>query len=167
MATLRVATCQFPVSASIDRNLEYVCRQTAEAAAAGAQLVHFPEAALSGYAGVNLDDWAGFDWDRLRTATEAAQARRWGVWLVVGSAHPLSLGCLPHNAVYVFGPDGAMVDRYDKRFCTGQDLKYYTPGDHFVVFDASGVRCGVLICHDFRYPELYREYYRLGAQCLL
>jgi predicted amidohydrolase len=51
-------------------------------------------------------------------------------------------------------------------FCTKQDLNFYTPGDHFSVFEIEGIKCGVLICHDVRYPELYRRYYTLGARCL-
>ena len=29
------------------------------------------------------------------------------------------------------------------------------------------MRCGVLICHDFRYDELYREYLLRGVQLML
>ncbi len=168
MAILRVATCQFPVSGDLARNLDYIRRQTVRAASMRAKIIHFPEAALSGYGGVNLPNWDGFDWGALRTATEAVQelARSHGTWIIVGSAHPLSNGRLPHNALYVIAPDGSIVDRYDKLFCTGKDLKHYTPGDYFAVFDIQGVRCGLLICHDLRYPELYREYYRRGVRCL-
>jgi predicted amidohydrolase len=62
---------------------------------------------------------------------------------------------------------GALVDRYDKRFCTSGDLKHYSPGDHFVTFDVNGVRCGLLICYDIRFPELYREYAKLGVRLML
>jgi hypothetical protein len=37
-------------------------------------------------------------------------------------------------------------------------------GTHFATFVLHGVMCGVLICHDYRYPELYREYKKLGVQ---
>jgi predicted amidohydrolase len=60
--------------------------------------------------------------------------------------------------VYLINPDGKVQDRYDKRFCTGGDLKYYTPGDHFVDFKIGNVNCGLLICYDVRFPELYRAY---------
>ena len=46
-----------------------------------------------------------------------------------------------------------------KRFCTGSrtrvedDLSHYSPGTRFVLFQVNGVRCGLQICHDFRYPE--------------
>jgi predicted amidohydrolase len=57
-------------------------------------------------------------------------------------------------------------------FCAGDaseqtgDLAYYSPGNHFSVFELGGVRCGTLICHDYRYPELYREYKRRGVQLM-
>jgi hypothetical protein len=44
------------------------------------------------------------------------------------------------------------------------DLAHYTPGDHGTVFDVGGVRCGALICYEYRFPELYREYQRQGVQ---
>lgn len=57
-------------------------------------------------------------------------------------------------------------------FCAGDrsgktvDLAHYSPGSHFSVFAIQGVRCGALICHDYRYPELYREYKRRGVQLM-
>ena len=60
--------------------------------------------------------------------------------------------------MYVINDEGKIVDRYDKRFCTGGDLKHFSPGDHFVNFDLNGLNCGLLICYDVRFPELYREY---------
>ena len=66
----------------------------------------------------------------------------------------------------MINPKGKVVERYDKRFCTGSDLKYYSPGDHFSHFTINGVKCGLLICYDVRFPELYRGYKKLGVQCL-
>jgi predicted amidohydrolase len=168
MTQLKIATAQFPVSGDLSRNAAYIHRLAREAAAAGADVVHFPETALPGYAGVNLPGLEGYSWERLRAESERLLdlARAVGVWLVVGSMHPLSAGHAPHNALYVIHPRGELVDRYDKLFCTRQDLAHYTPGDYFAVFDMNGVRCGLLICHDLRYPELYREYYRRGVRCL-
>lgn len=37
--------------------------------------------------------------------------------VVLGSAHRLSGANNPHNSLYVIDDDGALVDRYDKRFC--------------------------------------------------
>lgn len=170
---LRVATAQFPVSSQPELNADAIIDAIDQAASAGARVVHFCEGALSGYAPQDLDDWRGYDWHALRSqahrVTEAAAAR--GVWVVLGSAHPLSLdgpGPLPHNSVYIIDDRGVLIDRYDKRFCAGArgegELALYNPGDHPCVFEIDGLRCGVMICHEYRYPELYRDYKRRGVQ---
>jgi predicted amidohydrolase len=47
---ISVATCHFPVDADITRNEEYVVSQVRSARELGADVAHFPEACLSGYA---------------------------------------------------------------------------------------------------------------------
>jgi len=134
----------------------------------GAGVVHFPEGALSGYAGAHFETWGDFDWDMLLGQSQRllGLARDHAVWILFGSSHRLSGDHLPHNSVYVVSPQGAVVERYDKLFCTKDDLKYYTPGTHFSVFEIEGIKCGTLICHDIRYPELNRRYYREGVRCI-
>jgi predicted amidohydrolase len=138
------------------------------AANSGADVIHFPEAALSGYAGVDFQSWKGFGWPALRQESEnlVALARQYHVWILFGSAHRLTMDHLPHNSIYAVNPRGEIVERYDKLFCTPRDLELYTPGDHLAVLEIEGLRCGILICHDSRYPELYRRYYLEGVRCI-
>jgi len=166
---VRVGTCQFPISADIASNGAWIQKQMAEAQALGADIVHFPEGALSGYAGADRKSLDDFPWDQQREELEKilAVARRLHVWVILGVTHRLSGDHKPHNSLYVIDPNGAIVDRYDKRFCTTTDLKYYSPGDHFVTFDVNGVHCGLLICYDSRFPELYRQYSKQGVQLIL
>jgi predicted amidohydrolase len=49
-SSLRIAAAQFPVSGNIARNAHYIGAQIKEAVRQGANVVHFPETALSGYA---------------------------------------------------------------------------------------------------------------------
>lgn len=165
---LRVATCQFAVGPSIRRNAAQIRRQIAQAVRHRADVVHFSEAALSGYAGVEFGSWDGFDWDTLADQTRAIcqLAARHRVWVILGSTHRLTGRHRPHNCLYAIDPRGRIVDRYDKRFCTRGDLRHYSPGDHCAMVTIHGVRCGLLICYDLRFPELFREYRRRGAQCL-
>lgn len=168
VAELRVGTCQFPVSGDVTANGEWIRRQMNEARALGADVVHFSEAALSGYAGSDWETLGDFPWTRQRDELEKilAAARELRVWVILGATHQLSAGNKPHNSLYVIDPSGTIVDRYDKRFCTSTDLKHYSPGDHLVTFEINGVRCGLLICYDIRFPELYREYYKLGVRLM-
>jgi predicted amidohydrolase len=163
---IRVATCQFPVSGNIRRNADKIIDQIKEAKARRADVAHFPETGLPGYGGMDYESWKNFDWNLLYQATEEilSLARRRKIWVILGSTHRLTGQHLPHNSMYAISPEGRVVDRYDKRFCTDGDLRFYSPGDHFTIFDINGVRCGMLICYDVRFPELYREYSKLGVQ---
>ena len=175
MRILRVATCQFPVEAGIRDNETFVLDQIEEAARNGADVVHFSECALSGYAGVDIPSCADIDWDILRAATGNIQskAKDHQLWVLLGSTHQLSGKNKPHNSVYVINPKGKIVDRYDKRFCTGRggrrptmDLYHYSPGDHFTTFTVKRIKCAILICYDYRFPELYRELKKLGVEVI-
>ena len=169
---LRIATCQFPVDRNIERNCGYITRQMKAARGAGAHVAHFSESCLGGYAGFEVKTFRGYDWDLLRKCTLEVMdlACQLKLWTILGSNHPLTGKHKPHNSLYVINDRGKIVNRYDKMFCCGDrsgksdDLKYYTPGSKFVVVTIKGVKCGLLICHDYRYPELYRQYKKLGAK---
>jgi predicted amidohydrolase len=165
---MRVASCQFPVSADIKSNYQYIENQMIEAKLGKADVVHFPECALSGYPGTDMMSLDNFNWDELHSITDSvmALAKKLNIWVIMGSLHRLSGTNKPHNSLYVITPEGKILDRYDKRFCTGTDLKYCSPGDHFVTFKINGVKCGLLICYDIRFPELYREYRKLGCDLI-
>lgn len=165
---LRIASCQFPVSSNIAENLRWIEKQMIEAKLKKADIVHFPECALSGYAGVDMKTLDGFNWNELHRATDSVLtlAKKLKLWLVLGSMHKLSGDNKPHNSQYLINSNGEVVDRYDKRFCTEGDLEFFTPGDHFVTFNLNGIECGLLICFDLRFPELYREYRKLGADLI-
>jgi len=166
---LKIATCQFAVSSSIKRNSHQIQKFLQAAARAGADIVHCSECALSGYADTDIKTLAGLNWQLLREETEKimALAKKLGLWVVLGSTHRLTKPNKPHNSLYLINPRGKIVDRYDKRFCTPRDLHHYTPGNRFVNFTINGVKCSLLICFDARFPELYRQLYKQGVNCIL
>jgi deaminated glutathione amidase len=171
---LVIATCQFPVDRDIQRNLDFIERQMVEAHRRGADVAHFSECCLSGYPGAEFDSFQHFDWNLLEDSVRLimALAREYRLWAIVGSSHRLTQGHKPHNSLYVIDDHGRLVDRYDKMFCTGnksessEDLKHFSPGGHLVTFRVRGIVCGLLICHEFRYQELYREYKKRGVQLM-
>jgi len=169
---LKIATAQFPLSGRIKKNTDWMLSLMTKASRKGAKVMHFSETALPGYLGVDTD---AVDFDQLKEATKTIQlkSRSLKIWTLLGSCHPRTGGRQPFNCVYVIDPKGLIVGRYDKRFCTGGngrvltgDLKHYSPGNHFTTFTVNGLKCGILICHDFRYPELYRAYKKLGIDIL-
>ena len=165
---LNIATCQFTVNNSIKQNSRSICGYIRKAAEGGADIVHFSECALSGYVGTDFPNFENYDWELLKTETLKimALAAEQKIWVVLGSTHRLTKPNKPHNSLYLINNKGEIVDRYDKRFCTPGDLKRMTPGNHFVNFDINGVKCSLLICFDLRFPELYRELYKNGVNCI-
>jgi predicted amidohydrolase len=169
MNLLRIATCQFTVSSSIRQNSRSISKYINKAAEGGADIVHFSECALSGYVGTDFPNFDNYDWDLLKAETLKimALAAEMIIWVALGSTHRLTEPNKPHNSLYLINPNGEIVDRYDKRFCTSGDLKRMTPGNRFVNFEIKGVKCSLLICFDLRFPELYRQLYKEGVNCVL
>ncbi len=166
---LKIATCQFAVGRSVKQNSRTICRYLRKASQAGADLVHFSECVLSGYVGTDFPNFNRYDWELLKEETQKiiALAAELHLWVVLGSTHKLTEPNKPHNSLYLINPRGKIVDRYDKRFCTQGDLRRMTPGNRFVNFKIKGVKCSLLICFDLRFPEIYRELYKEGVNCIL
>ncbi len=165
---MRIASCQFPVSSDIRENYSWIKKLLIEAKLKNADIVHFPECALSGYPGTDMNSLENLKWDELGKVTDSIMkmAGELKIWVILGSVHRLTGDNKPHNSLYLINPDGQIEDRYDKRFCTSGDLKYFTPGDHFVKFTINGVDCGLLICYDIRFPELYRQYRKMDVDVI-
>jgi predicted amidohydrolase len=180
---LKIATCQFTVSSSINRNARCICTFLHKAKKDKADIVHFPECALSGYVGTDFPNFDGYEWDLLKEETQKIMslAGKLKLWIVLGSTHRLTpdknirgqaesatrMADKPYNSLYLINPEGKIVDRYDKRFCTLGDLRRLTPGNRFVNFTVNGVKCSLLICFDARFPELYRGLYKQRVNCVL
>jgi predicted amidohydrolase len=118
--------------------------------------------------GVDFASFDGYDWELLKAETlrivELAGKLR--LWVVLGSSYHLSGQNKTQNSLYLIGPKGKIVDRYDKRFCMEREMEHFTPGNRFVLFTINGVKCSLLICFDLRFPELYRELYKQGVICI-
>ena len=166
--TIKITTCQFPVSESVEQNSEYIQKFLKKVKKLDADIVHFSECALSGYAGPDFDSFEGYNWSLLVEETKKimALASKLQIWVVLGSSHKLTKPNKPHNCLYLINPQGQIADRYDKRFCTESDLNYYTPGNRFVTIELNGVKCALLICFDLRFPEIYRKLKKLNVQCI-
>ena len=84
-------------------------------------------------------------------------ARELNVNIVAGSVSNRRGGKI-YNTACVFDRAGACIAEYDKThpFTPMGEHKVYTPGDHLVTFTLDSVRCGLLICYEVRFPELWR-----------
>ncbi len=84
-------------------------------------------------------------------------AKKHNVNIVAGSVSNYREGKLC-NTCCVFDRQGALIATYDKIHLfthVGED-KRYQKGEALGTFLLDGVRCGVIICYDVRFPELVR-----------
>jgi predicted amidohydrolase len=165
---LKVATCQFPVTGDLQRNAGYIRKYIVEAARNGADIVHFSEAALTGYPPGDIPSFDDYDWEALRAETHGIMslAREHRIWVVLGSAHYLDEHEKPMNCLYIISSEGKIVGRYDKSMLTRGDADHYTAGNHIEVVELKGYRMGFLICYDSCYPEMYNIYRHRGVQIM-
>lgn len=166
---LKVATCQFPVTGDLKSNAEYIKRYISEAAQNQADIVHFSEAALSGYPPGDIPSFENYDWEALRAETYAIMslAREKKIWVVLGSAHYIDEEKKPLNCLYIISDEGKIVGRYDKSMLTRGDANYYTAGNHIEVIELKGYKLGFLICYDSCYPEMYNLYRHKGVKIMI
>lgn len=92
---------------------------------------------------------------------------QYGVNIVAGSVSNVRDGKV-FNTAMVFDRDGECIAEYDKTHLftpMGED-DYYTCGDHLCRFELDGVKCGIIICYDVRFPELTRSLALQGLDML-
>ncbi len=166
---LSVASVGFEISGDIERNWLAVEHWTNLAADQGAELVHFPETALTGYSRVHVKRMDDIDRDLLSACNDkiSALAAARGVWIAYGTTHFETDGEMPFNSLTLIGPDGAQVSRYDKIFLTDADREAYSPGNHLSVARIKNFTVGLTICFDMRFPELFRRLAKVGVSLVL
>ena len=148
-------------------NLPHALGLIRTAAAAGADTVLLPETFNVGFfPRENLAEQADRDGEIVKMAFGALAAEL-HVNIVAGSA-VTTRGDKVYNTAYVFDRSGACVASYDKThlFTPMGEHEYFTPGDALCTFTLDGVRCGLIICYDLRFPELTRSLTLAGAELL-
>jgi predicted amidohydrolase len=106
----------------------------------------------------------------------AALAKELGVTIIVGSISSIRVeeGKMA-NRSFLFRKDGSIAATYDKIYMFDVDLpngdKYRESdtnraGDKFVMGEADGLKIGMSVCYDIRFPNLYRKLAKQGAEIL-
>lgn len=166
---MRIALAQIRSGTDPAANLQLVGKYAGEAATAGAQLVVFPEATMCRL-GVPLRQvaepvdgpWAN---GVRRIATEA------GITVIAGMFTPTGDGRVT-NTLIAAGPGTPnqpdahyhKIHLYDAFGFT--ESRTVAPGREPVVVVVDGVRVGLTVCYDIRFPALYTELARRGAQLI-
>jgi len=168
---LRIALAQFdfPVGA-VHQNAERIAEMIAQARDEyGADVVLFPELALSGYPPEDLLLRPGFLADCEQALQRIAAGTR-GIVAVVG--WPQAAGSVVYNAASVLR-DGHVSHTYRKRelpnYAVFDERRYFDvdPDREDCVFDVDGVQVGLIICEDLWFAEPLASTAARGAELVL
>jgi predicted amidohydrolase len=176
MAIFTAAAIQMRSGTEPARNAADFEQLVRDAARAGAAYVQTPE--MTG--AVVRDREARSRAFRPEEGDEVAMAARrlaaeLGIWLHVGSTAIVRPDGKLANRALLFGPDGALLARYDKIHMFDVDLdkgeswresQAYEPGTQAMVADIGIARLGLAICYDLRFPQLFRAEALAGADVL-
>jgi NAD+ synthase (glutamine-hydrolysing) len=153
MNTIRVALAQInPTVGDLAGNTDLVLDYITRARTAGADLVAFPELALTGYPPEDLLLKPHFVRDNL-DALERIIASSQGLIVIVGFVD--TDGSDIYNAAAVIA-GGKLLDSYHKNFLPNYGVfdeeRYFQRGSRCPVFSFGRARIGLNICEDIWYP---------------
>lgn len=170
---LRVAIVQMASGPDKPSNIRCAVRLVDRAVDEGAGLVALPE--TFDYRG-DAPDLGGIaeplPGSAIKPLQELAAGRR--VWILAGSVHERNPRGRPFNTSVLIGPEGDLVAAYRKIHLfditiddgsVTESMKY-SSGSEIVLAYAAGLRMGLSICYDVRFPEMYREMAASGVDVI-
>jgi NAD+ synthase (glutamine-hydrolysing) len=168
MQTLRIAMAQInPTVGDLKGNRDLIIDAIDKARTAQADVVVFPELAITGYPPEDLVLKPQFVRDNLRVLKEITKATK-GITAIVGfvdanehlydAAAVLSNGSLLHVYHKMRLPNYGVFDEY----------RYFTPGTRMPIVTLAGVRIGINICEDIWHADgPARTQARAGAEVIV
>ena len=170
MAKITAAAIQFTANEEKKRNIDIVMTLIDEAYNRGAELVVLPEMFnCYSYQEImveNAETIPGYTTDLL-----AEKAKEKGIYIIFGIYEKANDNKAYNSAVAV-GPDGKVLDTYSKTHLfdinvpgsiTYLESSHVTPGQKITNVNINNIKCGMAVCYDLRFPELFRTMALNGA----
>lgn len=174
---MKAAAIQLCSGTDIDSNIAEAEALIRSAAAEGATLIVTPEMthllqrkAKDLFAAISTEE------NDRGVARFSALAQELRIYLLIGSLAirkaDASEDPRAANRSFLFGPDGAQLEHYDKihlfdvavsKKDTWTESRVYDRGQRAVMADVDGVKLGMSVCYDLRFPALYQNYAKAGA----
>jgi len=162
---LQAALIQMKVVEGKGNNLGTAERMLKQAASEGARLLVLPEMFNVPYDNSFFPEYAE-DYPGETTEFLRSMAMELDVYIAGGSI-PEREGDRIYNTSYIFSPQGELIGRHRKAHLFDIDVKggitfkesdVLSPGNESTIFHVDGVKVGLIICYDVRFPEFTRNW---------
>jgi len=178
MTNFTAACVQINASNNLDENLSTLGPLIRKARDMGAEFITTPECATmieAGQKNIRAKSFIENEHPGLAAFQDWAQEN--GAWLLAGSLSILLEGEERlANRQYLIDPTGNITAKYDKIHMFDVELpngksiresKGYRPGSQAVLAPLPWCQLGLSICYDLRFPHLYRDLAKRGAEVLV
>jgi predicted amidohydrolase len=166
--TLRVAiisNLNLPGESSI--NLEDHLEWIAKAHAKGAQLILFPELSLSGYTFEPIARDTALTLDSRECLSLLEIAVRLNIYIAFGMALRKNENIfISHVLAAPYGLEGH-YEKVHLAYSHSEEGTVYSQGSEFRIFNVDGIKVGIMICFDGRFPVSALCLGHLGAEVIL
>jgi len=154
------------------RNIETMRRKILQAKKRKADLIAFPELALTGYV---VRDRAYELAETVPTGPSVRQieeiARKEKIHIILGMIErSAKAGAVLHNTAVLMGPKG-YIGKYQKMYLPThsvfEEKRYFRLGYQTPVFETESGKLGIIICYDVYFPEITRLLSLKGAKLIV
>jgi nitrilase len=171
---IKAGVVQMVSTFDLDNNFRQAAKLITQAAQKGAKLIVLPENCLMFSSSMFLELTQDLNQQEKIFNFLSNQARNNDCYLVAGSIPvPAQEKAKVFSACIVFSPQGEELARYNKIHLFDVDVddnigRYresdtIQAGEQVVAFDIDGIKVGLAICYDLRFPELFRELSKQGC----
>ncbi len=173
----KVAAIQMCSTNNVRENLDAAEKLIHQAASAHAKLIVLPE--MFAIMGTDAKDKIIVKekyGEGLIQSFLSEQARKNNVWILGGT---IPIACDDVNkiraAAILYDDQGSVVARYDKIHLFDVTLSHdeiykesdtTQPGKDLIVVDTPVGKLGIGVCYDIRFPEMFRDLFRRGAEII-
>lgn len=162
---MKISIAQFKSElGAVEKN--FATAQRLIEAAQTSDVIILPELWSTGYYPTPVKNFADVDGQHTIEFICAA-ASRFNVNIIGGSVIVDSGGQI-YNRCHVANRRGELVATYDKThlFSFAKEHEVFRAGDKISTVELDGVRCGLAICYDLRFPEFIRKIALTGAEII-
>jgi len=167
MAVLKIAGIQMNCGGPKEDNIEKACRMISIAGDRRVDIICLPEMFSEVVPPSELKKKRGEMIPGPSTDRLKELARKFGVAIIAGSIIE-QRGDQKFNTSVLIDRNGEIIGRYSKIHLFNafqfKESEAITHGSELGVFEINGIRVGLTICYDLRFPEIYRWLALQGAK---
>jgi predicted amidohydrolase len=154
---LKIGAFQFAACESIAKNLTAIQRGMERAAEEKVRLLLTQECALCGYPPIEVPSVQAIDPISLAEAYQEIMelARELHMYVALGTVTFQDADTF--NSIRMIDPGDKNLEPYHKRALWGWDQDSFHPGNETGIYNIDGIKIGVRICFEVRFPEYFRE----------